>query len=519
MQETKTRYQVTNTIDNIPSVPDQTVLNKNQLTDQSISEEELKKYGEYYYFLFENNPFPAWIYDPETWRFLDVNKAAIEFYGYTKVEFLSMTLADIRRADDLPALKEQLEKVKKKQPSAERIWRHLKKNGQTVFVKMKTNNFLYNARPSRLVMITDMTASVDTEALLIETNEQYRLANERYEMVTDATRFMIWDWNLKTNELYRDPKGLLLVYGMSNERDIRHINGWLDRIHPEDLSQLQKIIFNLLNSGDQNIFDARYRFKREDGNYVFIYDRGYILKDARGKPYRVVGAAQDITDQKKSERTLMDKQKAIGQATIYSQEKEITEVSRELHDNVNQLLTTTKLYLDTALVTPNLKDELITKSSKNISEAIKLIRTVSQSLMNPSLKDLGLLESIKDLIENLGARAIKIDFLHKHFNDHKLDESQKLVLFRAVQEGMKNILKHSHATRATLTISNEGDLVRLTLTDNGKGFDDALSRKEGGLINIRNRLYLVNGNLTVISQPGKGCTLVVELPRHLINHF
>jgi signal transduction histidine kinase len=230
----------------------------------------------------------------------------------------------------------------------------------------------------------------------------------------------------------------------------------------------------------------------------------------------MIGAAQDITERKKLERELVDQQKAISQATLNIQEKERTEISKELHDNVNQVLTTTKLYLDLAITNPELKDELIIKSSRNIINAIDEIRQLSQSLMIPSLGDLGLVDSIEDLVENINAtKKITAVFLCEEIDENILDENQKLALFRIVQEALNNIVKHAEATATIIELLIKGDIINLIIKDNGKGFDPAAVKNGAGLNNIRNRVYLLNGTLTLDTQLGKGCALVVELP-HLI---
>jgi PAS domain S-box-containing protein len=355
--------------------------------------------------------------------------------------------------------------------------------------------------------------------LLLENNisfEQIKQSNERYDIVTNATHDLIWDWNLETNELYRDPKGLLKVYGYSSNEPINNINNWLKQVHPEDLPKVQNAIFNIVNTKEENIFDVEYRFKKEDNNYAHIYDRGYILRNAEGKAYRMIGAAQDITERKKLEQELLNQQKAISQATINTQEKERAEISKELHDNVNQVLTTTKLYLDLATTNPELKDELIAKSSKNVINAIAEIKQLSQSLMIPSLGDLGLADSIEDLIENINAtKKITAVFLCEEIDENILNENQKLTLFRIVQEALNNIVRHAEATETIIELSIQKNIFKLIIKDNGKGFDPTSVKNGAGLNNIRNRVYLLNGNLTLDTQLGKGCTLVVELPHRI----
>lgn len=352
--------------------------------------------------------------------------------------------------------------------------------------------------------------------LLMENNssyEQIKLSKERFDIVTDATHDLIWDWDLVTNELFRDPKGLQKVYGFSSNESILHVNKWLERIHPDDVNRVQEVIFNMLNAKEENTFDVEYRFKREDGVYVNIYDRGYILRNKEGKAYRMIGAAQDVTERKKMEEELMNHQKAISQATIDTQERERSEIGKELHDNVNQVLTTTKLYLDLAVTNPELRDELIAKSSKNIINAITEIRQLSRSLMFPSLGDLGLFDSIEDLVEDInGTRKIYAAFIYEELDESRLTDNQKLTMFRIIQEALNNIIKHANATEAVIELLREGKNIKLIIKDNGRGFDPSTIKKGAGLNNIRNRVYLSNGTLAVNTHPGKGCTLVVELP-------
>jgi len=487
---------------------------------KTSSKEQSNQSEQFYRFLFENNPFPACIYEIESLKFLEVNPAAIGFYGYSKEEFASMIFPDISVNEESSLLEETSKASREGKTRDEHIWKHRKKNGEEVYVEVRSNNFTYNNQRALLVMITDVTAIINAEVSLKKTNEEYRLANERYDIVANATHDLIWDWNLETNEVYRDPKGLRKVYGIKENEDIKHINDWLERVHHEDLPRVQRVILSIVNARHENIFDVEYRFRRENGDYAHIYDRGYILRNKEGKAYRMIGAAQDVTEKKKLEEELLNQQKAITQATISTQEKERTEISKELHDNVNQVLTTTKLYLDLAIANPDLKDELIAKSSKNVISVITEIRKLSQSLMIPSLEDLGLLDSIEDLVESINAtKRIHAVFLHEKIDETALNENQKLTLFRITQEALNNIVRHANATRTTIELSNNKKRVQLTIKDNGKGFDSFSAKKGAGLNNIRNRVYLLSGQLTINTHPGKGCALVVELPHHRVSQL
>jgi len=491
-----------------------------QTAFNTSSREQANQSKQFYHFLFENNPFPAWIYDVESLKFLEVNQAAIEFYGYSKEEFTSMTFKDIRVNEDMSSPEETIKAIGENKTADGQIWKHRKKNGEKVCVEVRANHFIHKDHKALLVMITDVTAIINAETSLKKTNEEYRLANERYDIVANATHDLIWDWNLETNEVYRDPKGLSKVYGITNNETIRHINDWIERVHYEDLPRVQSVILKIVNAKDENLFDVEYRFRKDNGDYAYIYDRGYILRNKEGNAYRMIGAAQDITEKKRLEEELLNQQKAITQATISTQEKERTEISKELHDNVNQVLTTTKLYLDLAITNPELKDELILKSSKNIISVITEIRKLSQSLMIPSLEDLGLLDSIEDLVEGINAtKKIHAVFVHEKIDETVLNENQKLTLFRITQEALNNTIRHANATRTTIELSNNKKRVQLVIKDNGKGFDSFSSKKGAGLNNIRNRVYLLSGQLTINTHPGKGCALVVELPHYRVSQL
>jgi len=347
--------------------------------------------------------------------------------------------------------------------------------------------------------------------------EQMRISNERYDIVSKATHDLIWDWDLEKGELYRDPEGLKKVYGISNNESIKNINSWLGRIHPDDLEKVQDMINTILQTRDQDTFDMEYRFRGEDNNYSNVYDRGYVMRNSENKPYRMIGAAQNITERKRLEQEVLNaelnRQKAISQITIETQEKERTEIGKELHDNVNQILTTTKLYLDLATTKPELKDELIEKSSKNIINAITEIRQLSRSLMLPSLGDLGLIDSIEDLVEDINAtKKIYVVFAYKNFEENMLTENQKLMMYRIVQEALNNVIRHAEATETVIELSATKSKINLFIKDNGKGFNSVTIKKGAGLNNIRNRVYLSNGSLMINTHPGEGCTLLVELP-------
>ena len=211
----------------------------------------------------------------------------------------------------------------------------------------------------------------------------------------------------------------------------------------------------------------------------------------------------------------INKHKAVARAVVYAQEKERAEIGKELHDNVNQILSTAKLFLETAKSLPDERLTLIDKSINSIHQAINEIRAISRSLVPPSISDLGLTESINDLVENINvSKALKVDCFIEGEIESSTNREQKLMLFRIIQEQVNNVLKHSQASHVSITLHVSDHLLELEIADDGKGFDiEKEHLKKGvGLSNIISRAELFHGKVDIYTAPGEGCKLKVEIP-------
>jgi signal transduction histidine kinase len=235
---------------------------------------------------------------------------------------------------------------------------------------------------------------------------------------------------------------------------------------------------------------------------------------------RVANLVAIIIESKKMEeivlRQELNKQKIVAQAMVDAQEKERAEIGKELHDNINQILSTTKLYLELAKNDNNERQNLISRSAGNIHQAIHEIRNISRSLVPSSIGDLGLQDSIVDLVESIKmTRAIHIEFYPVGNFDEKISDKAKLMLFRIIQEQTNNVLKHSGAINLIIELTYEEaeNNIELSITDDGKGFNPEKVRKKGlGLSNIMSRADLFGGKVTIQSAPGHGCKLRVQVP-------
>lgn len=391
-------------------------------------------------------------------------------------------------------------------------YRFLKADGSYAVV----NDRAYIIRGENGEVIKVIGATQDITAKKRTEEELYK-SNERFDIMLKATNELLWEWDVQSNSFFRAKEGLRKVYGVTENASIETIELWLQRVHPEDNKKVKDILCAALKGSNHQTFELEYRFRKDDGSYAFIYDRGILLTDEKNQPLRMIGAAQDISERKRLENELLQNEleykKLINQATVDSQEQERGEIGKELHDNVNQVLTTSKLYLELALANEEMRKELIKKSSKNISSVINEIRLLSRSLMDPSLGDLGIVDSIKDLTENINfTRKIHIAVEIEDEIEDLLDTKQKLTIFRIIQESLNNIIRHAKAKNVAIQINHRSGIVNLVIVDDGIGFLQDSIKKGAGLKNITNRVYLINGSLFIQSLPGEGCAVKINFP-------
>lgn len=195
---------------------------------------------------------------------------------------------------------------------------------------------------------------------------------------------------------------------------------------------------------------------------------------------------------------------------IAVQEREREWIGRELHDNVNQVLTTVKLYLETASAQGS--DPLIPRSMHLVNNSIGEIRSLSHQLSAPTLGTRSLIDSINALIEMVTVSTnLRFEFDHGKYQMN-LAMSQKLALYRILQEQLNNIVKHAEASRVWISLSQQDNFVVLSVRDNGKGFNTQIKPGGMGLNNITSRAKILGGQVKIESTPGKGCLLKVVTP-------
>ncbi|HKZ09738.1 MAG TPA: PAS domain S-box protein [Rhodanobacteraceae bacterium] len=257
--------------------------------------------SEYYEMLFVANPLPMWVFEIASGRFLAVNAQACKQYGYSEEEFLAMTIDDIRPPDE----NARLAKVRSTSPAGHRefgFWRHIKKDGAIINVEISSDDIVFGGVAARLVLASDVTERVRTETAL-------RLSQERFDYVTRATEDALWDRNIVDNTIWWN-EGLERLFGGKVEPS----SEWgRERIHPDDRAQVGPCMDDVVN-GDGQQWSCEYRFLRHDGSYAFVYERGFVIRDAAGAAVRVVGAITDLSDRKRREDILREQAMLLDRA-------------------------------------------------------------------------------------------------------------------------------------------------------------------------------------------------------------
>ena len=358
-----------------------------------------------------------------------------------------------------------------------------------------------------VLSFSDITDSVNRE-------EELRKSNERFFYVSKITSDAIWDIDLATNQIYRS-ETFYELSGYTRDEIKPDMDWWFNKVHPKDRERVRNKVQEYIQNGNER-WEDEYLFLCADGNYKFLLDSGTILY-RQGKSVRILGAIRDLTEKKKLEHQLLQEQeqkhKAVSQAGIAAQEAERSNISRELHDNVNQLLMSAKLFMNSAKTDPDKANEYIEKATAYQVMAVEEIRKISKALNTSLVKMIGLSRSIDDIIINMKAfQQIETKFQYDQKLDKILSEDQKLMIFRILQEQTNNIIKYADAKNVNITLKEVHSQVFLSITDDGKGFDTSVESKGIGFINVYNRVDAFGGEVKLISSPGKGCALEIVFP-------
>lgn len=345
-----------------------------------------------------------------------------------------------------------------------------------------------------------------------EAEKKLRETNDRLLLLSRAASNAIWEWDMQTGQIFRN-EALLEMIGYHTDKPMG-MSWWLRRIHPDDRNRVSDAVKVSTEEGKQS-WEGEYRFKCADGEYKHMRDKGFIVYE-NGLPVKMIGSLQDVSTIKQLEGLLIEERlkrhRDVSELVIQAQEKERTQIGHELHDNVNQILSSAKLFFE--MLKPGEPEQEIyrTKGIEYISLAVEEIRKLSRELVAPSLKEKNLVDCINQLLDDTRL-ASKLDIRFSYDENVSLiSDGKKVTLFRILQEQLKNILRHSSANRVDICIESNNNQFLMVVKDDGIGFDPDQTFRGIGLSNIYERVRFYDGNAEIETGIGKGCTLKVRLP-------
>jgi two-component system, NarL family, sensor histidine kinase UhpB len=332
-----------------------------------------------------------------------------------------------------------------------------------------------------------------------QADEALRASEQKYKLLFERNPMPMWMFSLKGHRIIDVNEAATAHYGYSKAEFMAIGTGQLWHADNPGIAR-----------------SGLWKHKKKNGSLIDVEVIAHELM--HGEEPVILVLAIDITEKLTAEAELATQrdiqQKLITQTSIQVQEREREEIGKELHDNINQILAATKMYLDIGIKECGEEEvtEILVKSHKNVHFAMEEIRQLSQSLVAPSLGGMSLDQALARLIENLPlAASLRITLDTSGFRKDVADEDLKLTCYRIVQVQLNNIIKHAHAQAAVIRLKRDRNL-ELTIHDDGIGFNPEKKTAGIGLRNIRNRVGFYNGEVTITSEPGKGCTLSVMIP-------
>jgi PAS domain S-box-containing protein len=340
-----------------------------------------------------------------------------------------------------------------------------------------------------------------------ESETAIRLSEERFRLLFYQSPTPKWMFNGETLQIVEVNEAALRLFGYAKEEFLQlslhdlildEDRQELDNITEEDLSRYKDIILQQKKSGE--IFSLEITT--------------HPINLPGGRHYIVIG--DDVTEKIALQQMVLEEkfaaQKEVAKAIINTQENERSEIAKELHDNVNQLLTTAKLYIENINYFPEQRETFVQKGIALLQKSIDEIRSISKQLVTPVINDIGFKATLDELLEHYSAMNLFQIDLHYNLKEENIEKGLQLTIYRIIQEQMNNIVKYAKASEVNISVTACLENLEVTITDNGVGYDKRKVTKGLGLKNMKNRAEVYKGDFRIRSTVGSGTTVQVIFP-------
>lgn len=351
--------------------------------------------------------------------------------------------------------------------------------------------------------------------------EKLRRSQAKLENAQRIARVGDWDWDV-ANDTLSWSDAVYRIFGLSAREFGATLDAFTARIHPDD-AQFVADSVNLALHGAPYSID--HRIVLPDGTPRWVHELAEVSFDADGRPTRMRGTVQDISERKQIEDELRQSRQLLRELSAHHEmvrEEEKARIAREVHDELGQVLTALRMDVSLLLIRHGGESAELKERSESmkrlIDRAIQCVRDVATNL-RPYALNLGIVSALEWLAEDFTKRtgvACRFDRIDQGI---RLSSEREIAIFRIAQESLTNVARYAHASQVTLSLSEDHEGICVVVRDDGKGFDpDALPRaKSFGLLGIRERALMLGGRLEIQSAPGQGTVVQVHIPQSPVN--
>ena len=350
----------------------------------------------------------------------------------------------------------------------------------------------------------------DTEAL--------QQSEERFRRLAENARDLVYRLRLVPEQKfeYVSPSATTIT-GFTPEEHYKNPKLGEEIIYSDDYWML-----GALKSGDLEVDKPLViRWIHKNGSVIWIEQHLVPVYDTSGALIAYEGIARDITDRIIKEDDLKKSHaqiEALSGRVLTAMEEERARLARELHDELGQALTAVKLdlqLLGDQLPCTNEHEKYLSQSIELIDHTINLVRRQSVSLRPPQLDDMGLLPALKDMINGFSRRTgVDVELDLNGFSE-RFPGHYETALYRCIQESLTNVARHACAKKVIVKISCKNKVLSVKITDNGIGFDPdqlEISSEHIGITGMKERVKLLSGDFSIVSEPGSGTSIEIDVP-------
>lgn len=414
---------------------------------------------------FMKNPIPMWVFDLETFQFLEVNEAATIVYGYSRKEFLSMTIKDIRPVEDLPNLFKVVS-LENEGFMDSGIWRHIKKNGEMMYVNISSQVIDFHGKKAELIMSIDQTIRVNYF-------NELKINEGKLNSILNSMKEVIWSSDPHNNNVTFVNTNVKDLYGYEAEDFYQNSNLWSECIFEEDRDRVKDRFSKMSES---NPFDIEYRIRTKYNLIKWIKDKAWYVRNEFDEIIRIDGIIREVTEEKKCFQKVQELSENTSKQNLILRELAFIN-SHKIRGPLVSILAG----LD--LLSSEANNDAIIQRIKKAGEELDLVIKNSMDLLSDEKWNLSLnhFPNKKEIHTIFSIDDDQLQIMINKILIQKIDSKFNISLFNNAQEALDKI------------ISEDPQIIFLDLNMpemNGWDFLDELQR-----MNIKSDVYILTSSV------------------------